>query len=109
MTHISPNRFVRSLRLDHFSTPFRGIQISKRLGERPLVARWVLGVVLAFSKGHIGRFHEYASSTRTGSFAVRAGVLHARHDGMGDLARAWGATVTSHVGHNHRTVAETEL
>jgi hypothetical protein len=44
-----------------------------------------------------------------GALAVRAGVVHAHHDGVGLLVRARRATVVAYVAHDQPTVAEAEL
>jgi hypothetical protein len=97
------------LRRHRLSAPLLGSHVGERLREGPLVTRKVLGGVLAFAKGHVGRLHEDSGSGLACMFAVRLGVLHPDQHRVSHLPRAWRCAISSHVSDYDCTIAELKL
>src|SRR5689334_22260021 len=97
------------LRYDRFAAPGFGRDVGQRLGERPLVAERVLGVVLAFAVLEVGRLHQDAGTMGPRPLAVGTGVLHPHHNRVGGLAGARRTTVAADVADDQGAVAQAQL
>src|SRR5207248_4096125 len=99
----------RSFGTDGLSAPFLRGNVGQRLGERPLMARRILGLVLPFAVVEVGRLHEDACPVRSRPFAVGPCVVHPHHHRVRDLAGMGWTTVPPHIGNDQGTVTEPEL
>src|ERR1035437_10441829 len=94
---------------DGGAAPFLGGDIRERFGERPLVARWVLGRVLPLTVFEICRLHDDLRAVRSGALAVGARAVHTNHHRMRDLAGPRRPAVVAHVADDRRSLANAQL
>src|SRR5690242_9035225 len=87
-----------------------GSNVGDRLGECPVMAGKVLGVVLPLAVHVIGRLVEDCRTSGTGTRAVRPHILDANHDRYGDWLTGGGrAPRRGWLGDDERPGADTHL
>ena len=101
--------FRRSARRDGLAAPFLGRCVGQGLGERPLVARGILGVVLALAVLEVGQLHHDPRTVLARLRAVRPRVLDAHQHRRGRLAGPRRPAAAADVGDDDRAVADTQL